>query len=637
MENKKTKIISIVAIVALALTVITATYAYFNAQVGDPAAVDVKINANTVDTLTFASGSAISFSINQENFASGKGNQTGSTYASAMLTANNKTNTATEHYYLYLNISDNTFTYSINENTPEIIMTITDSAGAEVTDISTLTHVIVTGANGTQVSGYDITNKSGLITLFNNREIIAEPKAEDKWNITITFVNYDENQNGNAGKSMSAKVMIQKEKINLLADYVKSLYVSNNGENSIYYHDSSLTNGAGDNSYRYAGGDSCTFNNANVQGAYSDATFGASNETDCQKVYTIKSDAITLWTDNSITRLLSDEKPVTWTDGACKTMNGESINIGFVDGKFNPVTEATCKEKSYLVKTDKLTARVANLNMEYVGVGTWNSVNNFVCFGTNTTPCPTDNLYRIIGVFGDQVKLIKYDYANINLLGKDGDYSIDTDSKSSIPTYKGELTTINTYYWNYKNDTSINRGLGSNEWSTSLFNKTNLNTNYLNNIGTTWSNMIENTTWKVSGHTTNVVTPKAMYTAEITNATKTYGPSNGTSKIGLMYVSDYMYAASPTYWTYPGYSSSGATSDYRAATTSNWMYMGLSEWTITPNSSNSSSVFGLGDYGNLGSDSADIGYGGRPVLYLKVSVAYAGGSGTKDLPITLVI
>ena len=152
MENKKKKIISIVAIVALALTVITATYAYFNASVGDPAAADIKINANTVDTFTFSSGSAISFSINQENFASGKGNQTGSTYASAMLTANNKTNTATEHYYLYLSIENNAFTYSIDENTPEIIMTVTDSAGAEVTDISTLTHVIATGADGTQVS-----------------------------------------------------------------------------------------------------------------------------------------------------------------------------------------------------------------------------------------------------------------------------------------------------------------------------------------------------------------------------------------------------------------------------------------------------------------------------------------------------
>ena len=210
MENKKTKIISIVAVVALALTIITATYAYFNAQVGDPAAADVKINANTVDTFTFASGSAISFSINQDNFASGAGNQTGSTYASALLTANNKTNTATEHYYMYLNIENNTFTYSINTNTPEIIMTVKNSAGNEVTDISTLNHVIVTGANGTQVSGYDITNKSGLITLFDNREITTTSSKEEKWNITITFVNFDENQNANAGKSMSAKVMIQK-------------------------------------------------------------------------------------------------------------------------------------------------------------------------------------------------------------------------------------------------------------------------------------------------------------------------------------------------------------------------------------------------------------------------------------------
>ena len=33
--------------------------------------------------------------------------------------------------------------------------------------------------------------------------------------------------------------------------------------------------------------------------------------------------------------------------------------------------------------------------------------NNYVCFGSDVTPCPNDNLYRIIGIFGDQVKLIK--------------------------------------------------------------------------------------------------------------------------------------------------------------------------------------------------------------------------------------
>ena len=33
--------------------------------------------------------------------------------------------------------------------------------------------------------------------------------------------------------------------------------------------------------------------------------------------------------------------------------------------------------------------------------------NNYVCFGSTETMCPADNLYRIIGVFGNQIKLIK--------------------------------------------------------------------------------------------------------------------------------------------------------------------------------------------------------------------------------------
>ena len=47
----------------------------------------------------------------------------------------------------------------------------------------------------------------------------------------------------------------------------------------------------------------------------------------------------------------------------------------------------------------------------YRYAGASDQVNNYVCFGSNVTPCPTDNLYRIIGVFGDKVKLIKSDYA----------------------------------------------------------------------------------------------------------------------------------------------------------------------------------------------------------------------------------
>ena len=176
MENQKTKIISIASIIALALTLVTATFAYFMAQTGEGKSTDIKINANTVDTITFEAGSALNLSLNQENFASGKGNQTGTTFAKAMLTANNKTNTATEHYYLYLNIENNDFEYTVNSATPELMLTITDSEGNEVTDIEGLIHTTVTDAKGTTVSGYDITTKSGLLTLFKNREITATSK-----------------------------------------------------------------------------------------------------------------------------------------------------------------------------------------------------------------------------------------------------------------------------------------------------------------------------------------------------------------------------------------------------------------------------------------------------------------------------
>ena len=509
MENKKTKIISIVAVVALALTVITATYAYFNAQVGDPAAADIKINANTVDTFTFATGNQITLNLDQESFASGKGNITGSTYASALLTANNKTNTATEHYYLYLNIENNTFTYSINESTPEIIMTVKNSNGTEVTDISTLTHVIVTGANGTQVSGYDITNKNGLITLFDNREITTTSSKEEKWNITITFVNYDASQNANAGKSMSAKVMIQKEEEKIfLTDYVKSLYTGTQGDNDVYYHDSSLTNGAGDSSYRYSGA--------------------------------------------------------------------------------NP--------------------------------------NNYVCFGSNESTCPTDNLYRIIGVFGNNVKLIKYDYATSALLGTDGDYQGTGTPNASY--YKGSLTTTSMYYWN--NTT------GKNTWSESLLNKTNLNTNFITNIGEEWAQKIATTTWKIGGNTVeNVrgVVPSVAYQNEAVNPVTTNTTDNATeyiAKIGLMYVSDYGFAANPSAWTLTMNSYNNT-----AATSTNWMYMGLYDWTISRSATGSNRAFFLYETGNASSILVYNYYAVRPTFSLVSSITYTGGSGTQSDPIII--
>ena len=639
MKNKKQAIIlSVIASIVLLVLIVGATYAYFQASGGTGTSANLRVTTYTTDVFNFEVGNDISIYADATSFASGKGNASGSTFAKAILSANNKTNTATKYYYLYLNISKNTFTYTQNEDTPEILLTIKDDAGNEITSINDLTYKTVTDGKGATIKGFDITTGIGLITLLNNKEITASPQKTDTWNVTVTFINYDKDQSKNAGKSFNAKLIAQQKEISdSVSDYCK------NGDNlancivslgapdvfgatKVYHHDENLVNGANDNSYRYAGGDNtCTFNGENVQGAYSNATFGASNENDCKKVYTIKSDDLTIWADNSVTRLLSDEKPVVWSEGACKTTDGENVSIGFDRGNFNPVTEATCKGKSYIVKTDNLTARVANLNMEYAGVGKWSRVNNFVCFGSTETPCPTDNLYRIIGVFEDKVKLIKYDYATSILLGTDGDYSGSDTPDTNY--YKGSLTSIDQYYWNNATVT--------NTWSESNLNKINLNTNFINNIGVEWSNKIVTTTWKVGGNTwANVGTsvPKTSYQNEIV------APAENTTydaKIGLMYVTDYGFAASPSAWTtilnnYDGNDAKGT-----SIKTINWMYMGYYDWMISRDSDYSDRALIVDIDGYVHDYDVSIYYGVRPSFNLSSSITYVSGSGSAVDPILI--
>ena len=511
MENKKQAIIlSVVAIVALLSLILGATFAYFRASGNSGSSTNVNVTTYTSDLLTFEIGNDIAVYADQTSFASGKGNATGSTYAKATLVANNKTNEATKNYYVYLNISENTFTYTQNESTPELLLTIKDTSGNEITSITSLTHKTVTDGKGASISGFDITTKSGVITLFDNREITANPTKTEEWNITVTFVNYNANQTGNAGKSFNAKLMIQQESQSnqtLLADYVISQYTGTQGENSLYYHNSSLTNGAGDNSYRYA---------------------GASE-----------------------------------------------------------------------------------------------SVNNFVCFGSTTNPCPTDNLYRIIGVFEDKVKLIKYDYATSALLGTNGDYY--GTSTPSTSYYKGSLTSIDQYYWN--------NATKKNTWSESNLNKINLNKNFINNIGSTWANKIATTTWKVGGNTSNNIAksiPSVAYQNEIVAPVEniTYD-----AKIGLMYVSDYGFAASPSAWTKTLHSYIGNDANGTSIKTINWMYMGVLDWTISLNSDNLYNAFDVLSGGYVDADFVSGNSGVRPSFNLLSSVKYVSGSGSMSDPV----
>ena len=257
--------------------------------------------------------------------------------------------------------------------------------------------------------------------------------------------------------------------------------------------------------------------------------------------------------------------------------------------------------------------------------------NNYVCFGSTENSCPEENLYRIIGAFDDdndtnyQIKLIKADYTTSAMLGTDGRDYYGTYS-SSTSNYNGSMDTsiIATYRWNY--DTSVTEW-GSNNWKTSEFNTINLNTNYWNYLGATWQNLIAETTWYLGGHSTQNATAEAFYGYERGTTVHSGRPTSTNAYIGLMYPSDYGYAASPDAraTNLNGYDSSTITSN-------NWLYLGLDEWTITSYSSYSYSGFYVNYNGALDGNTADIGYSARPVFYLESNVQLEGGSGTTSDP-----
>ena len=210
------------------------------------------------------------------------------------------------------------------------------------------------------------------------------------------------------------------------------------------------------------------------------------------------------------------------------------------------------------------------------------------------------------------------------MLGTDGDYNVYGTPNSS---YKGSLSLIDTYSWN--------KAAKTNTWSESNLNKINLNTNFINNIGSQWANKIATTTWKVGGNTfENIVhsVPSIAYQNEMV------GPAENTTydaKIVLMYISDYSFAASLSAWTKTLFNYNGNDENGTPIKTINWMYMGYSEWTISRESNYSYNAFYVLSDGYVYSIMVSNNYGVRPSFNLSSSITYKSGSGSMSDPILI--
>ena len=392
--------------------------------------------------------------------------------------------------------------YELNVSTTDISIPIINNVS--VSNITTTGFTLTVNAT----SEYEISKYYFII----DSEDIAGITSENNYtfynlnyNTTYKVKIYVVDNEDNISKIYT--INITTEDVLFLADYIKGLYTSQ-GANGLYYHTSSLANGAEDNSYRYAGA--------------------------------------------------------------------------------NP--------------------------------------NNYVCFGSDASPCPDDNLYRIIGVFDDEVKLIKWDYANRNILGTNGSFSNTPINITS--NYRGNLTKIDVFLWN--NNTATNN------WNESNLNTINLNQNFINNIGILWSNLISTHSWKVGGMTAdNGLNSNAKNVYDYEVGVYSFN-INYSAKIGLMYYSDYYFSASPNFWLYPGVDSS-TNKDYSAAVNNNWMYMGFSDWTITRWSETTNYVLDFTSEGRPWDPGKADGRldGVRPCFYLLSTVKYIKGSGTQSDPIRI--
>ena len=291
---------------------------------------------------------------------------------------------------------------------------------------------------------------------------------------TLTWNENDNSVSVNINKTDKCYVYFDIYQLTL-AEYIKSQYTGTQGENSLYYHNSTLTNGAGDNSYRYAGA--------------------------------------------------SD------------------------------------------------------------------SVNNYICLGSDATTCPDANLFRIIGVFGNQTKVIR--------------------AKS-----------VGYQQWHTSAD---------NTWSSSSLNAY-LNGTYLTSLGTI-AEKIATTTWKVgggSGSNISASVPKTAYQNEVGSSAST---TIIDKKIGLMYVSDYGFAASPSAWTKTLGDYDGTDANGTSIKTINWMYMGYNEWTISRRSDLTNHSFRVHSSGFVRYDHVTSSFGVRPSFNLESSVKYVSGSGSMSDPV----
>ena len=274
-------------------------------------------------------------------------------------------------------------------------------------------------------------------------------------------------------------------------------------------------------------------------------------------------------------------------------------------------------------------------NLRYIG----RDPNNYVLFN--------NELWRIIGVFNENshgvtgqklVKLIRnesigrflWDNKASGTGSSTSEYGSNDWSDSAL-----QLVLNEGAYWNRTNGTCP-----------SDFNGATTNCDFsANGLTDEAKSMIETVTWKLggTGSYTSASNGLASHWYGYERGTTVYSgrPTTWQGKIALMYPSDYGYATS-------GGSTKNreaclakelynwSSSSFSDCKNNDWIFNSTIQWTLTPYSSGSNSVFSVYDAGYVLSNSyANPSRGVRPSVYLTSNVSISGGDGTMNNPYIL--
>ena len=273
--------------------------------------------------------------------------------------------------------------------------------------------------------------------------------------------------------------------------------------------------------------------------------------------------------------------------------------------------------------------------------------NNYVLFN--------NELWRIIGVFDTytsvsdwtnktnavkRVKLIRND--SIGSFAFDRTTSRSTTTNGNAWSYGGRLSNIaqilNGPYLNHRNGSEEKDARSSSYYMCMFYGNNSVRTACdfsKGGIQGGYDDMIESVVWHLRGYSSATYT-QSMYNYERTGTVNSSADTEWVGKVGLMYPSDYGYSALVDNCSRTGVQLSNYYSTpYQCANTS-WILKYGYEWTISPNSSNASSVWNLFTGGNVNYDSANSGYAVRPSIYLSSNTYYISGDGSKSNPYVII-